>query len=500
MHCSSYSHYSHAAIWKSNVRHCFTTFPKPLTYTTGYVFPCTRLVYPRDKGIQPLVRTLCSVSFALNSAKRNCASGSSRHACAPEPAAMVSWVCPECKKRFLSAGTLERHRRTRHAVQHAEEEEELHNALRASNAELEKYATSLNELLQELRQRTIRIETRESVTRTENGGRRGSFSLTSNAGEGCYSAVHQASPQTVPVNVVRQRWTRSARLSNFSRNTVSESSSHDDDPHVRERGEESENEHCTALGTGLSHWMAIGEIYGKVRWGYLSGHLRQEKDDTEKKLGKLESTDLPSNRENVYVPIAEREAPLVAEFTLETHGYLERTPGQMMLHRNRVPVRIFGMQSSEEAVKGHSTCENILNTYSLSSVVVDLQPGDTVRVRGQYGLHASFDVVSKRLIENVVVEADSVEVLQKASRADDVSVAAKGSMDTTEDETMLKNLDITSKTACIEMKRHLDTEATFSQEQQRDASNAESLKKKIQSRLAFTSAKNSQKLRKRRGK
>lgn len=423
------------------------------------------------------------------------------HQCATSVSSAASaWVCPECKKRFLSARTLERHRSTRHAVQQAEEEEGVHNAIRESNAELEKYAKALSHLLTEMRQKALCLETRGSgVLETQKKRTPHTGSFSSNVGEECYSAVNQASPQTVPASLVKE-WSRrrsSAELLYSSHRLCKSEKSND--THARRNSDDMKD--CTTLGTGLSNWMAIGKVHGSVKWGYLSGHVRQVKDELQRRSSNKESEDhaLSKGDGTPVLPTPEPGSPVVAEFTLETHGYLERAPGQMMLHRNRIPVRIIGLQFPEYLTKhaGIDCLDEPCASCSISplcNVMEELRPGDVVRVRGQYGLHASFDIVSKRLIENVVVEADSVDILQKASisaERKDILGAKKNDGVPKEKSDIHRDSPSRKYPDSTEMGRSV-------QEGPESTLHRESLKKKIQSRLALTSSHNLQRLRKRR--
>ncbi|CCW64168.1 unnamed protein product [Phytomonas sp. EM1] len=112
--------------------------------------------------------------------------------------------------------------------------------------------------------------------------------------------------------------------------------------------------------------------------------------------------------------------PDVLEFTLEVVAYRERRHGELKRFRNRVVVRYHFRPHLSE--RDTSRCARFR-----------VEAGDLLRVQGNYSLHESFDVVSKRLVEHVIVEADMVGVLRAASvmpLADSINSApthAKGS-------------------------------------------------------------------------
>lgn len=131
-----------------------------------------------------------------------------------------------------------------------------------------------------------------------------------------------------------------------------------------------------ALGTGLSVWHGVGVVVpGTVQLGTLEGFLRSHPDGP------------PPSTEGDDVP-----PPRVLQFVLQTVGYKEQRPGQLRLFRNRVTVRYFFDVDEGEA-----------------PFVVNER--DTLAVQGQYAMHKSFDMVSKQLVENVVVEASRIGLL-----------------------------------------------------------------------------------------
>lgn len=329
------------------------------------------------------------------------------------------WVCKECHKSFLSPATLQRHRLTRHAVQQAEarkreEEEEdqlvseIHRtnvALRALLMELKDYKKVLKLALrltqqpptpQPQQQPSSSPQDREEVENWEFTRKlvsqekedHGSAS-TSPAGGGGGDDVSSGHPRSG----------RGEKEAKEAQHLASSSSS------IR-------------LGTGLRHWRGVGVVKGKVQRGHLWGHLQQHQAYLA--ASSTSSTSLPSSPPPL---------PQVWEVEVETHGYVEKSPGQMALYRQRIPVRyIVEKDTSEKQVntdapqkgataQGDEDISSSSSSYGMATVIETLKEGDIVQVRGQYGLHASFDLISKKMIEHVMVEADVVTLLRRGGQS-----------------------------------------------------------------------------------
>ncbi|RNE99475.1 hypothetical protein TraAM80_08167 [Trypanosoma rangeli] len=123
-------------------------------------------------------------------------------------------------------------------------------------------------------------------------------------------------------------------------------------------------EHPFRLGTCTSEVWCVGMVEGDVELGKLGVDTAQEAG--EEHLTGLEAM----------------------QFTLQTDGYRLRRVGQLKMYRNRLTVRV------------------IAPRYRA-------QKGDIVLVTGTYGLHKSYDLVSKQAVENTVVEAGYVGLLLK---------------------------------------------------------------------------------------
>lgn len=120
-----------------------------------------------------------------------------------------------------------------------------------------------------------------------------------------------------------------------------------------------------AIGTGISYWMGVGMVVEPVEVGHLTA-----------------------------------ASQAVLQFTLETHGYYERRPGQLKLYQNRIVIRYIPSQGY------HATPANVLP--------FSVKEGDVLSVQGHYALHKSYDIVSKQGTENVVVEADAIGLLRSS--------------------------------------------------------------------------------------
>lgn len=376
-----------------------------------------------------------------------------------------NWVCKECKKAFLSKGTLQRHLLTRHAIQKEEGNETekcLQDQICHTNAllslyldDLKKYRSALKQALRQTHQSRAREREARSTTTWLGTVGRDHPSPSGNKGKERKAEIKNGTQQ-----------------SDELQKTSCSSASPEKEKYIRggmPEGVLSECHHSSTasrhstisekqLGTGISHWVGIGVVRGNVRRGHFHGHLQQHAKYARPTAGPLLSSSSSSAEASLsscslsFGPPLPPSPPLptVLEVLVETHAYHERAPGQMTLHRQRIPVRC--VIETEEAVdevehddenninysnniSGHSlhrraatNAENGMKkeweseqsrkksarSSALFSVVEHLGEGDVVLVRGQYGLHASFDLISKRVVENVVVEADAVTVLQRA--------------------------------------------------------------------------------------
>ncbi|KPI83423.1 hypothetical protein ABL78_7540 [Leptomonas seymouri] len=139
-----------------------------------------------------------------------------------------------------------------------------------------------------------------------------------------------------------------------------------------------------ALGTGISFAHCVGTVRGPVQLGTLAGAPPET-------------------------------APRVVQFMLETHGYRERRPGQLMMYRAHTPVRYIPSQPYHN--------EGSLRATDRAAALFSVCEGDVVCVQGHYGLHNSYDMVSKRPVENAVIEADVVGLLRRAGAAESAAAA-----------------------------------------------------------------------------
>ncbi|KEG07252.1 hypothetical protein DQ04_10421010 [Trypanosoma grayi] len=117
------------------------------------------------------------------------------------------------------------------------------------------------------------------------------------------------------------------------------------------------------LGTGISEIRCVGVVEDDIEVGFLGIGTEQEGKD--------------------LVPGLE-----ALQFTLRTEGYRQRRVGQLKMYLNRFTVRVMAPRWKA-------------------------QKGDVVLVAGVYGLHKSYDLVSKKSVENVVVEAGYVGLLER---------------------------------------------------------------------------------------
>ncbi|EKF29587.1 hypothetical protein MOQ_006619 [Trypanosoma cruzi marinkellei] len=122
-------------------------------------------------------------------------------------------------------------------------------------------------------------------------------------------------------------------------------------------------DHPFRLGTGISEVWCVGVVENDVEMGTIGVRNEQE---AEEHMSGLETM----------------------QFTLRTDGYRLRRAGQLKMYRNRLTVRV------------------IAPRYKA-------QKGDMVLVVGTYGLHNSYDLVSKQAVENSVLEAGYVGLLKK---------------------------------------------------------------------------------------
>ncbi|CBH14178.1 hypothetical protein, conserved [Trypanosoma brucei gambiense DAL972] len=122
-------------------------------------------------------------------------------------------------------------------------------------------------------------------------------------------------------------------------------------------------EHPFRVGTGCSGVRCVGVVSDDVE----VGHLGRHEGGTESGLE-------------------------VLQFTLKLEGYRQRRTGRLMMYNNLVTVRLMSPQYRVEK-------------------------GDVVLVIGNYGLHRSFDLISKQSMENCVLEAGYIGLLKRGSQA-----------------------------------------------------------------------------------
>ncbi|KPA73786.1 putative mitochondrial unspecified product [Leptomonas pyrrhocoris] len=151
-----------------------------------------------------------------------------------------------------------------------------------------------------------------------------------------------------------------------------------------------------ALGTGVSFVSCIGTVRGPVQVGTLAGAAA--------------------------AAAASAASPRVVQFTLEAHGYRERRPGQLKMYRAHMLVRYIPSRPYHDKVIRSSTGE----TAAAAAALFAVDEGDVVRVQGHYGLHNSYDMVSKLPVENVVVEADFVGLLMRRRSSSSAGAVVPG--------------------------------------------------------------------------
>lgn len=387
------------------------------------------------------------------------------------------WVCKECQKTFLSKATLQRHRLSRHAVQEAEErekededEELLYQEIRRTNDELRVFLDDLKNLKKELKHRVRDIQQQQKQQQP-----------ASDFSSGRASSLFSSSKSTSHLNNTgggkeeAEKMNSEIRSSPIPQLTPHPSSSF---PAAAVVPAATASTPLPRLGSGLHHWVGVGVVRGKVRcghfWGHLQHYLQQQQPSPTTSSPSLSLSPTSSQsctrcssphhpRATTLTPATpphssaagatpaptpppsssplppphhcHPDLPLVLEGEVETHAYVERAPGQMVLYRQRIPIRCIVEQEEKtgshlsfstsspslgvkrEPFKSGSSKEGKRRRQTgLFSVMQQLKEGDVVQVRGQYGLHASFDLVSKRWIENAVVEAEAVTVLQKGEQ------------------------------------------------------------------------------------
>ncbi|CAD2221237.1 hypothetical protein AGDE_14796 [Angomonas deanei] len=134
------------------------------------------------------------------------------------------------------------------------------------------------------------------------------------------------------------------------------------------------------VGTN-ARWCAVGKVVGPVEYGVLQANCPAAMPDYETEGG-------PPG------------PPAVLQFSLEVRNHVGRALGQMKLTCAVVCVRYFLPQQENG-----------------TPVLYSVKEGDLLQVQGYYALHLSWDMVSKRAVENVVVEAEVIRVLHSDNTA-----------------------------------------------------------------------------------
>lgn len=319
---------------------------------------------------------------------------------APEPSPPPNnLVCAACEKAFRYQTTYDFHLKTRHASQlfttTGSETGVQDGSTGSSCNETIQRPLGLTQQLQ-LRLEAVKKELSRVVSNDHTSGQQQATSVGDVSEWGESRVAARCSSQSVPLHVVRS-WGSSAARSGWG------------------------------VGTGISRWMGIGQVRGDVKTGHLLGHRLQAAKDTPSGTSvKTEEGDTPAHTPSPSLPN-------VVEFVLETYGYNERMPGQMASFRNDIRVRVIddpAIVDGNAATRGRekktvkkkrtkseaptASPTSVLTSPRLSGVARGLREGNVVRVSGQYCLHASYDPISRRLVENAIVEADQIEVLQRS--------------------------------------------------------------------------------------
>ncbi|KAK7199339.1 hypothetical protein NESM_000906700 [Novymonas esmeraldas] len=266
---------------------------------------------------------------------------------APSPP-RVRHACPECCRSFLCEANLVRHRTARHGVR-------VTSASDVAQAQLVAHNAQLRQELARVTARVRHLRTNVSAASPAGGASTPEPAATDAATDVAAAATASVAaqedetafyPSAVPTGrlmevdaAVEQQWRRSGR----------------------------------GLGTGISVVDCVGTVRGRVELGVLRGTCTTVVDG-----------------------VAAETTPRVLQFCVEVHGYRERRPGQVMLHRAHLLVR-------------HTIAES-----SRRPGLYSVREGDVVHVHGHYALHSTYDMISKLSIENVVVEADAVGLLRAA--------------------------------------------------------------------------------------
>lgn len=138
-------------------------------------------------------------------------------------------------------------------------------------------------------------------------------------------------------------------------------------------------------GTGISLFSGVGRVVEQPQLGWLEGELDGES----------------------------RGPPSLLQFKLLVQGHRERRPGQQQLYRFKILVRHFF--SSPDAL-------GIQSSQRMKSNIFTVHKGDVLRVEGEYRLHRSYDVVTKRWVENPCIEALHLGLLSRKNGLDDSHV------------------------------------------------------------------------------
>lgn len=261
------------------------------------------------------------------------------------------FICPECGKRFLCAANVLQHRTSRHGLRVVTPQESARAVLVAQNAELRRELARRRARVAQLKEDDNSTNAISSATGSRNSHRSAEENSTVAAAADAVPAVSKSYPSAVLTGQLMEV-----------------------DAELHEAWRRSGR----ALGTGVSFMDCIGTVLGPVQIGTLAG-----------------------------AAAGTAKPPRLLQFTLEAHGYRERRPGQLKLYRAQMLVRYLPSQPYHEP---RCRVDEAKNRDGLFAV----REGDVVRVQGHYGLHNSYDMVSKLPVENVVVEADSIGLLRSA--------------------------------------------------------------------------------------
>lgn len=275
--------------------------------------------------------------------------------------------CPECGKRFLCAANLLQHRTRRHGHHVETPQDAAHANLVAQNAALQRELTRLRARVKQLRE-----EKPPSALPSPTATKTSQLHDPPVATELRSSVEGLEGTKTYPSAIL------TGQLMEV-------------EPAVWRAWQQS----GCALGTGVSSLNCVGTVRGPVQIGRLSGSGEGA------------------------------GAPRLLQFTLEVHGYRERRPGQLKMYRAHMLVRYIPSQPYHR--ENHNVRKDNGSKVESGKGVDDearglfsVKEGDLLRVQGHYGLHNSYDMISKLPVENVVVEADYIGLLRSVDRTETV--------------------------------------------------------------------------------